>query len=56
MDEESLKLVNRAYETVLNLLKENRDKLETIAQELLAHEILSNKQLSELIGPKVRPS
>ena len=56
MDEESLKLVNSAYETVLALLQENRQKLEKIAHELLTHEILSNKQLNELIGPKMRPS
>ncbi len=50
IDVEVRRIVEAAYDQVLNLLRENQDKLESLAQALLTQEILDRKQILEIIG------
>ncbi|MGB8169864.1 MAG: ATP-dependent zinc metalloprotease FtsH [Chthoniobacteraceae bacterium] len=49
IDAEVRKLCDDAYTRAVNLLTENRDKLETIAKALLEYETLDGKQIREII-------
>ncbi|TMS38814.1 hypothetical protein L596_005455 [Steinernema carpocapsae] len=51
MDKEASDLVSQAYFFTEGLIKDNADKLETIAQELLKKEVLSYEDVKKLIGP-----
>jgi len=53
MDEEVSKLVEEAYQRALNLLTENREKLEELAQLLLEKEVIFKEDLERILG--VRP-
>ena len=49
IDKEVRRLMEEAYEASRTIITENRDKLELIAQGLIAHETLTAKQLDELL-------
>uniref|UniRef100_A0A1I7YMF9 AAA domain-containing protein n=1 Tax=Steinernema glaseri TaxID=37863 RepID=A0A1I7YMF9_9BILA len=51
MDQEVNALVSEAYFTTEKLLRDNIGKLETLAQELLAKEVLGYEDVKKLIGP-----
>ena len=51
IDVEARKLINQCYQRSLELLKENRDKIEKIASALLAKEVLYRSDLEEMLGP-----
>ncbi|XP_050426992.1 paraplegin-like [Adelges cooleyi] len=51
MEIEVSKLVAEAYFKTERLLKENRDKLELVAEELLRKETLNYAEIEKLIGP-----
>lgn len=53
MDEEVSKLVEAAYQRALQLLTENREKLEELAQLLLEKEVIFKEDLERILG--VRP-
>jgi ATP-dependent metalloprotease FtsH len=53
MDEEVSKLVEEAYQRALNLLTENREKLEELAQLLLEKEVIFKEDLERILG--IRP-
>ncbi|GAB3173372.1 ATP-dependent zinc metalloprotease FtsH [Telluribacter humicola] len=52
IDEEVRKLIDAAYQHVKGMLKDKRDALEKIAQELLKKEILFQSDLEKLIGQR----
>ncbi|XP_034947540.1 paraplegin [Chelonus insularis] len=51
MDTEAKLMVADAYKATEKLLKENRDKLEKVAQALLKKETLTYEEVESLIGP-----
>jgi cell division protease FtsH len=55
IDVEVRRLVEEAYEDTLKLLRDNRDKLEALAQELLTNEIVERKRLEAIVGKKIEP-
>ncbi|CAD6190798.1 unnamed protein product [Caenorhabditis auriculariae] len=50
-DQEANLIVRQAYEATTQVLKDNVDKLETIAQALLKREVLNYEDVKQLIGP-----
>lgn len=44
-------MIASAYKTTEDLLKENKDKLKLLAEELLKSEVLNYKDIEKLIGP-----
>jgi AFG3 family protein len=52
IDEEVRKLIDEAYQFVMQMLRDKRDKLEIIARELLEKEILFQSDLEKLIGKR----
>jgi AFG3 family protein len=52
IDEEVKKMIDLAYNDTKKLLTDNRDKLDKLAKELLAREILYQYDLVELIGER----
>ena len=52
IDEEVRKLIDDAYDRTKALLKEKHEQLETIAQELLAKEIIFKEDLTRLLGER----
>lgn len=52
IDHEVRILVDKAYQHVLGMLRNKREQLETIAQELLEKEILFQSDLEKLIGKR----
>jgi len=50
VDAEVKRIIDDAYAQVLDLLNGNRDKLETLAQELLTTEVVERPRLLEIIG------
>ncbi|MCS5490133.1 ATP-dependent zinc metalloprotease FtsH [Algoriphagus limi] len=52
IDQEVHKLIDFAYQRTLDLLKERRNELETLAQELLEKEIIFQSDLEKLIGKR----
>ncbi|MEL7062644.1 MAG: ATP-dependent zinc metalloprotease FtsH [Bacteroidota bacterium] len=52
IDEEARHIVTTAYERTKELLLTKRQELETVAQELLAKEIIFQQDLVRLIGPR----
>ncbi len=53
IDEEIAKILHAAADRAQQILVENRDKLEVIAQALLEKEILDTEEIEALIGPSV---
>ncbi|CAJ0587844.1 unnamed protein product, partial [Mesorhabditis spiculigera] len=51
IDQEASMIVGAAYKATDKLIKDNVDKLELIAQNLLKHEVLSYEDVKRLIGP-----
>jgi cell division protease FtsH len=53
IDAEVASILNQASKRALQVLTENRDKLETLTEALVKEEELSEKDITELIGPSV---
>jgi cell division protease FtsH len=53
IDVEVRRIIDEAYEDVLQLLKENRSKLDDIAKALLEREILERNEILEIMGLSV---
>ncbi len=53
IDEEIKKLIDKAYEKAVNLLKENRGKLETLANILLEKEVIFSEDLERIFGKRL---
>ncbi|XP_014209365.1 paraplegin isoform X2 [Copidosoma floridanum] len=51
MDLEAKTIVTRAYQRTEKLLSENKEKLKTLAEELLKKETLTYEEVEKLIGP-----
>ena len=51
IDEEVANLLHHSADKASSILVENRDKLIAIAEALVAHEILGDSEITELIGP-----
>jgi cell division protease FtsH len=56
IDEEVTRLLHGAAQRAAELLANNRDKLETVARDLMAREELTEEEISQLIGPSVHTS
>ncbi|MNT54064.1 ATP-dependent zinc metalloprotease FtsH [compost metagenome] len=56
IDQEVRRLTTEAYDRAKALLAANRDKLDRLAETLLAEEVLDAHQIETLVGSKVRPS
>jgi cell division protease FtsH len=54
IDEEVKQIVEVAYEQALQILRDNRELLETMTQELLTTEVLEGDELQSLLN-QVRP-
>ena len=54
IDEEVAKILHASSERATELLRANRDKLETLTQALLAEEELDEKEITARIGPPAR--
>jgi len=52
MDEEARSIVNGAYERTLNLLREKKNEVETIAHMLLEKETITHEDIVAAIGPR----
>ncbi len=50
IDEEVHKIISTAYERALNVLRENRDKLDLVAQRLIEVETIGREEFLELMG------
>lgn len=55
IDEEVKKIIDSAYDRTLDILREHRDDLEAIAQELLEKEVIFKEDLVRLIGERPFP-
>ena len=53
IDAEVASILHGASQNALEVLKQNRDKLDSLTQALIEEEELSEKQIAELIGPSV---
>ena len=56
IDEEISKVLHTAADRAYQLLTENRDNLNRLAQALIEHEELDAKEIMELIGPSIEES
>jgi cell division protease FtsH len=56
IDEEVKDLVENAHQNALAILTENRDLLESIAQQILASEVIEGEELQNLLGQAKLPS
>ncbi len=54
IDEEVKNIVESAHEQALMILEQNRDIMETIAQQILAKEVIEGKELENLLN-QVQP-
>jgi cell division protease FtsH len=54
IDAEIRRIVENAYQRTRQVLNQNRDKLEAVAQELLANEVIESRRFYELIGVEAR--
>jgi cell division protease FtsH len=52
IDEEVRKIIAEAYVRTKNLLKDKKDKLTILAEQLLKKEVLFQSDLEELVGPR----
>jgi cell division protease FtsH len=51
IDKETKRLVENAHQHARQLLRENRDKLDRLAEELLKNEIVDQAQVMEIVNP-----
>ncbi|MFN4278835.1 ATP-dependent zinc metalloprotease FtsH4 [Thermosynechococcus sp.] len=56
IDREVKEIVEAAHQQALNILKENRDLLEAIAQKLLEKEVIEGEELHELLAQVKTPT
>jgi cell division protease FtsH len=54
IDDEARRLIEEIYRRVVALLRERRDDLETLAQELIRRETLDRPALDRLLQPECR--
>merc|ERR1712130_61316 len=52
IDHEARQMVRQAYTKTLELLREKKDLVETVAQHLLEKEVLRRDEMRELVGPR----
>lgn len=52
IDEEVKKTIDAAYQRTLNILKENREKLDKLAQQLLEKEVIFKEDLEAIFGKR----
>jgi len=52
IDEEVLEIINTSFEEAKKLLEEKRDKLDKMAQTLLEKEVIEEKEVVEILGPR----
>ncbi|MCB9187179.1 MAG: ATP-dependent zinc metalloprotease FtsH [Flavobacteriales bacterium] len=52
IDQEVKDMVDHAYERTKKILVENKDKLETLANELLEHEVIFKENLEKIFGKR----
>ena len=52
IDEEAHKLVEKAYQRALDILKNNKEKLEKLAQKLLTDEVIFYEDVEEIFGKR----
>ncbi|WP_312762964.1 ATP-dependent zinc metalloprotease FtsH [Epilithonimonas sp.] len=52
IDEEIRKLIETQYQRAVNILTENRDKLDALAQKLLDKEVIFREDLEEIFGKR----
>jgi ATP-dependent metalloprotease FtsH len=52
IDEEASKIIEAQYERAKQILRENRDKLETLAEKLLQKEVIFKDDLVEIFGER----
>ncbi|MGC8865286.1 MAG: ATP-dependent zinc metalloprotease FtsH [Bacteroidales bacterium] len=52
IDAEIKKLVDRAYQRAVQILQENKDKVEQLANRLLEKEVIFREDLEEIFGPR----
>merc|ERR1719412_2257340 len=52
IDEEANKMITKAMERTLNLLREHKEDVIKVAERLLLKEVLSREDMIELIGPR----
>lgn len=52
IDQEVRKLIDEAYKRTLKLLEDKREELEVLAKALLEKEVIFQKDLEGLIGPR----
>ena len=55
IDAEVRRLVEEAHEKSLGILRNNRDKLETLAQELIENELVDRQRVLEIAGVPDKP-
>jgi len=56
IDEEIIRILRGAAERAEQILVQNRDKLELLAKALEDEEVLDERQIAQLIGPRAYPS
>jgi cell division protease FtsH len=54
IDQEIAKLVENAYQRAVNILKDNKDKLEALASILLEKEVIFGEDLETIFGKKIK--
>jgi len=54
IDAEVRRIVDEAYQQTLELVRNNQDKLDTLAQELLTNEVVEGARVHEIVGKKSR--
>jgi cell division protease FtsH len=52
IDQEVKEMVENAYERTKNILRDNKDKLELLANELLDKEVIFKENLEEIFGKR----
>jgi ATP-dependent metalloprotease FtsH len=52
IDEEVKKMIDQAYERTKNVLRENKDKLERLARQLLEKEVIFKEDLESIFGKR----
>jgi cell division protease FtsH len=53
VDEEVTRILGAAADRAMDLLRENRDKLDTLSNELESREMLDDNEVEQVIGPAV---
>eukprot|EP00563_Minutocellus_polymorphus_P021011 CAMPEP_0197733730 /NCGR_PEP_ID=MMETSP1434-20131217/44059_1 /TAXON_ID=265543 /ORGANISM="Minutocellus polymorphus, Strain CCMP3303" /LENGTH=289 /DNA_ID=CAMNT_0043321123 /DNA_START=12 /DNA_END=882 /DNA_ORIENTATION=- len=52
MDEQAREIVDKAYERTLNLIREKKSEVESVAKNLLEKETITHDDIFDLIGPR----